>query len=295
MSKFTNLIKKKNSAALFLIISLAIIGVIYLLNLNKSEISVHDFNWYYVEEMNDFIIDSTFTNPPYVYDDYVHGVDHLTPLLSFFKDNLDLIYDNQFGNRISFKMYFENISGDELFIGNLPSSIWTTNNGSFEIEIYLDRRLIEGFFKYLNESNAQRFIAENPRFETIYIPFSEIDWYLNQENLREKISMFSFVTINTADDRLSSVYDFPIRNSSEEVISKIINFLRSNQQIIIEGNAHRELKLSTEEIYHYGVIFYTRINDDDPRFMTNFYLNEKLLIALIQDLGYDVWNDARLD
>ena len=195
--------RKLNKLELLLVFVILIIGIVRVVQTiefpPRRLFSVHDLNWDYFEEMNEFIVDATFSNPPYEFDEHIHGIEHLSVLLEFFKENINYLHDRQRNQRFDFTMYFSGITGKEKFLGNVTPSVWESNNGEFEFKFYFDREIRSGFFDNLNEASNRRAIAEDPSLETRWILFDEIDWEKVSYDYKSMISLISFEGFERSD------------------------------------------------------------------------------------------------
>ena len=284
--------RKLNKLELLLVFVVLIIGIVRVVDTieltPRRLFSVHDLNWDYFEEMNEFIVDATFSNPPYVFDSYVHGVGHLNVLLEFFKENTESLHDRQRNQRFDFTMRFSGITGDEKFLQNVPSSVWESSGGEFKFKFYIDRKIGNDFFTNFNEASWRRSVAEDSSLETRQTPFGEINWQDLISNYEERISGFIFEGFPRED--VSGLREFFNIHSgwvSSDTILIIIQFLHQNQKIINE--------ISYDGNHHLGVMVYLRETPESPRYEVTFQLTEDLYLELIDEVGFEIWDQVRIE
>ena len=281
--------RKLNKLELLLVVVLLIIGIVRVVDTieltPRRLFSVHDLNWDYFEDMNEFIVHASFSNPPYVFDDYIHGIGHLGVLLEFFSENYSSLHDRQRNQRYDFTMRFSGITGEEKFLGDIPSSVWESNNGEFEFKFYFDREIEDGFFEHLREANRRRTVADNPSLETRYIPLSEVDWGIILESFDETILSLRFEGFERTDYPISNFFSFIAGSVNEETVSVIIHFLVENKNVI--------KNIIEEDTRHSVVIFYRPISENKPRYMTIFHLTEELYLMIVEHVGEEIWEAAR--
>jgi len=249
--------------------------------------SVHDLNWDYYEEMNKHIVDASFTNPPYVVDDDVHGVGYLTVVLRFFRENLNEVSDNQIGRRISLKLHFSGITGDENFLSELSPSVWQENNDGFILNFYFDRTLERECVDSLKEAGWERFAAENPEQIDQRITLAEFDWDALREDYETYIIGFVFEGLQLEGENFNEFVEFYVSTSGSDTILAVIEFLEQNQEEISAINR--------QESGHGGTMFFRRNSDQDPEVSSTFGMTEELIRTLMDTVGLDVWERSLIE
>jgi len=273
-----------------IIMGLAIVGVlvvavfIWQRNVAGASFSVHDLNWDYYEEMNERGFEVFYSNPPHVYDASLLPIGHMQELLRFFRDNQDLIRDSRQGDDLDFTLRLRNITGNEEFLGNIDweQIVEEREDEILEIRFYFDRSLLTGFLEALNASNDDYVRAINPdAFNEERITLSEVDWDALRDDYESEISAI-LIQGGAAED---SNFDFDMARfeSGRDDLSVILEFLEVNQ-----GDFH---SVENSEYTYQGTIhFWT--DDDEPRLMSTFFMDEALNRRLMEAIGEEAWERA---
>jgi len=279
---------KKMTIVLIVMVSFLIVGVLIWQggSLDSPEeviseeegqgFSVHDLNWDYYEEMNDRIVEASFTNPPYVYDDTIFSIGRLGGVLSLFGENLDAINDIQQGKRLSVKLRFEGITGEESFLGDVPPSVWQENNGGFILKFYFYRSLELDFFDALNEAAMAEFRSNEEE-----ITLAEVDWDALRNDYESEIAAILIQGIAAEDSNFD--FDMARFESGKDNLSIILEFLEVNQD---DFHGIEDL-----EYTYQGTIHFWR-DDDERSLMLTFFMDEALNRRLMDAIGEEAWERA---
>ena len=277
------IVLKRMTTLLIVVAVLAVAGLIWYKGMQEEDLafSVHDLNWNDVAGMNEKIFEAFYTDSPHVYDAQIASVGYLDIVLDFFRDNLDYLSDTLVEGDLAFKMHFTGITGEEKFLGDIPSSVFQGNNNEFIVYFNFPRALDTEFINALNDAGWEWAIAENPDAHNEEImTLSEVDWDLLLAEY--DTSIFNITLEGSREEDYYNIVDF---NPEDSEFLLILEFLKQNQN---------DFSGTESEAYKYiGGINLNGFNDEEPLVTVIFFMNEQPVSQLVELIGEEAWERAR--